>query len=30
MVGSFDIYQFALAGAGNTLDELEQWKGLVA
>jgi len=30
MVGSFDIYQFALAGAGETLDELEQWKGLVA
>lgn len=30
MVGSFDIYQFALAGAGETLDELERWKGLVA
>lgn len=30
MVGSFDIYQFALAGAGETLDELEVWKGLVA
>jgi hypothetical protein len=30
MVGSFDIYQFALAGAGKTLDELEVWKGLVA
>ncbi|MDC9822332.1 hypothetical protein PRN20_01195 [Devosia sp. ZB163] len=30
MVGSFDIYQFVLAGAGETLDELEQWKGLVA
>jgi hypothetical protein len=30
MVGSFDIYQFAIAGAGETLDELERWKGLVA
>lgn len=30
MVGSFDIYQFAVAGAGETLDELERWKGLVA
>jgi len=30
MVGSFDIYQFAIAGAGDTLDELERWKGLVA
>ena len=30
IVGSFDIYQFALAGAGETLDELERWKGLVA
>jgi len=30
MVGSFDIYQFAIARAGETLDELEVWKGLVA
>ena len=30
MVEGFDIYQFALAGAGETLDELEVWKGLVA
>jgi hypothetical protein len=30
MVGGFDIYQFAIAGAGETLDELERWKGLVA
>ncbi len=30
MVGSYDIYQFALAGAGETLDELEMWRGLVA
>jgi len=30
MVGSFDIYQFAIAEAGETLDELERWKGLVA
>lgn len=30
MVGSFDIYEFALAGAGETLDDLERWKGLVA
>jgi hypothetical protein len=30
MVGSWDIYQFVLAGAGDTLDELERWKGLVA
>ncbi len=30
MVGSFDIYQFVMAGAGKTLDELERWKGLVA
>ncbi len=30
MVGGFDIYQFAIAGAGDTLDELERWKGLVA
>ena len=30
MVGSFDIYQFAIEGAGDTLDELERWKGLVA
>ena len=30
MVGSFDIYQFAIEGAGNTLDDLERWKGLVA
>jgi hypothetical protein len=30
MVESFDIYQFAIAGAGKTLDELERWKGLVA
>ncbi len=28
VVTSFDIYQFALAGAGETLDELERWKGL--
>jgi hypothetical protein len=30
MVGGFDIYQFAIAGVGDTLDELERWKGLVA
>ncbi len=30
MVRGFDIYQFVLAGAGETLDELERWKGLVA
>ena len=30
MVQSFDIYQFAIQGAGDTLDELERWKGLVA
>ena len=30
MVGSLDIYQFAIAGAGETLDDLERWKGLVA
>ena len=30
MVESVDIYQFAVAGAGETLDELERWKGLVA
>lgn len=30
MVGSWDIYQFVLADAGVTLDQLEQWKGLVA
>jgi hypothetical protein len=30
MVQGFDIYQFAIAGAGETLEELEQWKGLVA
>lgn len=30
MVCGFDIYQFAIAGAGETLDELERWKGLVA
>jgi hypothetical protein len=26
VVGSFDIYQFAIARAGETLDELEAWK----
>lgn len=30
MVRGHDIYQFAIAGAGETLDELERWKGLVA
>jgi len=30
MVSGFDIYQFVLADAGVTLDELERWKGLVA
>ena len=30
MVGGFDIYQFVIAQAGETLDELERWKGLVA
>lgn len=30
MLGSLDIYQFAIAGAGETLDDLERWKGLVA
>jgi hypothetical protein len=30
MVGGFDIYEFVMAGAGETLDELERWKGLVA
>lgn len=26
IVSSFDIYQFAIAGAGETLEELEAWK----
>ena len=30
MVGGFDIYEFVMAGAGETLDDLERWKGLVA
>lgn len=30
MVSGFDIYQFVMAGAGDTLDDLERWKGLVA
>ncbi|WP_421761870.1 hypothetical protein [Devosia sp.] len=30
MVSAMDIYQFALDGAGETLDELERWRGLVA
>lgn len=30
MVSGWDIYQFVMAGAGETLDELEVWKGLVA
>lgn len=28
LVTSFDIYEFALAGAGRTLEELEAWKGI--
>lgn len=28
LVTSFDIYEFALAGAGQTLEELEAWKGI--
>ncbi len=28
VVTSFDIYQFAIAGAGETLEELEAWKGI--
>jgi hypothetical protein len=30
MVTSWDIYQFAIAGAGESLDQLERWRGLVA
>ena len=30
MVSGFDVYQFVMAGAGETLAELERWKGLVA
>jgi hypothetical protein len=30
VVGSFDIYQFAIARAGTTLEELEAWKGASA
>lgn len=28
VVTSFDIYEFVIAGAGDTLDELEAWKGV--
>jgi hypothetical protein len=28
LVTSFDIYEFAMAGAGQTLEELEAWKGI--
>ena len=28
VVSSFDIYQFAIAGAGETLEDLETWKGM--